>query len=130
MSADLTAIAVNWALSMRAHEEEVCAQVQVSDTVAEQVIHTAAGDGVVDAAERVQLSRFAAEAALSPRASAHLRAALALPSERPSDAARRRQLEQAETLARQGLATGSNEGAVLGLGAGLLLGLDALFGGR
>lgn len=132
MSAELTAIAVNWALSKSASREEVCEQVHVSDTLADQVIDTAANDGIVDAAERVQLSRFASEALLSPVTRSHLQAALRLPSAPRvvSDADRRRQLNEAETIARQGVATGSNEGAAFGIAAGVLLGLDALFGNR
>ena len=127
MSVEMTRAAVDWALSSRTCS---AAALPVSDAVAANVIATATADGVVDAGERDELSRFATRALLSQGSQSQMIAAFALPKQSADSLRRSRQAATAADLARQGVATGSNEGAALGVGMGAILLLDALFGNR
>ena len=119
--------AVNWALSQDRTHEQICAPAFVNDAVAANVIDTATADGVVDNDERAALSSFAERAELSNASKSRLQSALSLPRESATTIATRARIEQAREFARQGAATGTNEGAMLGaLGAFALL----LSGGR
>lgn len=105
-------------------------RINVDLTQAKEAIAEAKEDNFCDSDERDALLRFRHATKLTPDLSAAIDGALRLP--RPpnpeAEARRRDQLRNGERVIKEGAATGTNEGTLVGGLLGTILILDAIFG--